>query len=403
MAWKGKCPVGERRQLIELVRSGVPVVEVAAMFGVSRKTAHKWLRRADELGEQGLVDQSRARHHIERFDGPAADALLRLRRKHPFWGPRKLLDALEMQQPELILPAASTAGELLKRAGLVTPRPKRPPRAVPVYKVGDTQPQAPNDRWTVDFKGEFRLLNGMLCFPLTLRDAVSRKLLDAYGLPDTRGTGVLVRYEWAFREYGLPWEIHSDTGKPFGSHGLARLSRLAVYVLKLGIRPVFSRPGKPQDNGGHERMHRDLKAETVRPPAADLKAQQRRFDAFRECFNEERPHEALNGRTPDSVWKPSPRLYPRKVSDPEYPAHWETRRANDQGHILWRGEHFVVSAALVKQLIGLEPIDDGVWRVHFAALAVGTLDERIARRKVLGLRPNAAAQLPPTEAAAWRH
>jgi transposase InsO family protein len=400
MAWKGKCPVGERQQLVELVRRGVPVVEVAAMFGVARKTAHKWIGRADALGELGLQDQSRARHRVERFEGPAVDSLLVLRRKHPTWGPRKLLDCLKLQQPGLSLPAASTAGELLKRSGLVTPRVSRAPRSVATYQVGETQPKHPNDRWTVDFKGEFRLGNGVLCYPLTLRDAVSRKLFDIYGLPSTRGVGVKARYERAFREYGLPLEMHSDTGKPFGSHGLARLSWLTVYLLKLGIRPVFSRPGKPQDNGGHERMHRDLKAETARPPAGNMAGQQKRLNRFRNCFNAERPHEALQGNTPDSAWRPSPRRYPSQLSDPEDPAHWEVRRATEQGRILWKSQHVVVTSALAHQRVGLEPIDDGVWRVHFAVLAIGILDERIARRKVLGLRPNAAAQLPPTEAAA---
>jgi transposase InsO family protein len=400
MAWKAVCPVGERQQLVELVRGGVAVVEVAAMFGVSRKTAHKWLGRADRLGDEGLRDLSRARHHIERFEGPAADALLTLRRKRPSWGPRKLLDALKAQRPTLALPAVSTAGELLKRAGLVAPRQRRAPPGRAPYQVGETQPTKPNDRWTVDFKGEFRLGNGTLCFPLTLRDFISRKVLDIYALPTTRGVDVRRRYEWAFREYGMPDEMGSDTGKPFASHGLARLSWLTVYLLKLGIRPVFSRPGKPQDNGGHERMHRDLKAETTRPPAKNMNAQQHLFDDFRDCFNCERPHEALEGSTPESCWSESPRQYPSKIEEPQYPAHWETRMAGDQGHIRWRSQHIVVTAALRHQRIGLEPIDDGVWRVHFAALAIGLFDERSSPRKVLGLRPNAAAQLPPTEATA---
>lgn len=399
MAWKGKCPVGERLQLVELVRCGVKVVEVAAMFGVSRKTAHKWLSRAEQEGLRALNDRSRARHHIERFEGPATEALLKLRREHPTWGARKLLDALRNQQPRLKLPAASTASDLLRRAGLITQRPARSPRGRPSYRPGDTEPQAPNDRWTVDFKGEFRLGDGSLCFPLTLRDAVSRKLLDVHGLTDTRGTGVLKRYEWAFREYGLPLELHSDTGQPFGSKGLARLSWLSVYLLKLGIRPVFSRPGKPQDNGGHERMHRDLKAETTRPPAEHLRAQQKRFDSFCECFNEERPHEALGGRPPDSVWVHSSRPYPPRLGDPHYPAHWEVRRTMSNGGFMWKHAQVYVTSALAYERVGLEPIDDGVWRVHFAAQPLGIFDERLARRKVLGLQPNATIQLIPAEAA----
>jgi transposase InsO family protein len=398
MAWKGKCPVGERRQMIELVRSGVPVVEAAEMFGVTRKTAHKWLRRAEAQGLGGLADRSRARHHVERFEGPAADAVVRLRRKHPTWGPRKLLQVLGRQQPELSLPAASTAGDLLKRAGLVSPRARRGTPGVPPYRLTETQPQRPNDRWTVDFKGEFRLLNGALCWPLTLRDAVSRKLLDIFGMPSTSGTTVLKRYERAFREYGLPLELHSDLGQPFSSHGLARLSWLSVYLLKLGIRPIFSRPGKPQDNGGHERMHRDLKAETVFPPAADPRAQQRRFDDFRTCFNEERPHDALKGRTPDSVWRPSSRSYPSKLKEPKYLPHWETRRVTENGQMIWKGEGIYVTSALAHETVGLEPVEDGVWRVHFAMLALGYFDERSIRRKVLGPQLYSATDLTPTEA-----
>jgi transposase InsO family protein len=393
------CPVGERSQLVALVRAGVSVVEAAAMFDVSRKTAHKWLERADLLGEEGLRDLSRARHHVERFEGPAADALVALRRKRPTWGPRKLLDALKAQKPTLEWPAVSTAGELLKRAGLVAPRPRRAPRGISPYQVGETQPTKPNDRWTVDFKGEFRLGDGTLCFPFTLRDAISRMLLDIFALPTIRGVDVRQRYELAFREYGMPVEIGSDTGKPFGSHGLARLSWLNVYLLKLGIRPVFSRPGKPQDNGGHERMHRDLKSETTRPPAKNMSAQQRRFDNFRDCFNCERPHEALKGGTPESRWTASPRPFPSKIEDPQYPAHWEVRRANDHGRILWKSNEVVVTLALRHQRVALEPIDDGIWRVHFAALAVGLFNERISPRKVLGLRPQEAAQLAPTQPA----
>jgi transposase InsO family protein len=399
MAWKGTCPVGERQQLVQLVREGIAVVDVAAMFGVSRKTAYKWLERADRQGDEGLGDLSRARHHIERFEGPAIEMLLALRRKHPNWGARKLLEILERRNPRLELPAASTAGELLKRAGLVSPRRKRAPRGVAPYQVGRTQPVEPNDRWTVDFKGEFRLGDGALCFPLTLRDAVSRKMLDIHALRSTRGDAVKLRYEWAFREYGLPLEMHSDTGKPFGSPGLARLSRLNVYLLKLGIRPVFSRPGKPQDNGGHERMHRDLKAETTRPAAHSMSAQQRRFESFKRCFNDERPHEALAGEVPAAIWTPSLRQYPSKLREPEYPAHWETRRANQHGHILWKSERVVVTSALRGERVGIEPVDDGLWRVHFAALCLGVLNEHTSPRKVLGVRPNAAAQLPPTEKA----
>jgi putative transposase len=388
MAWKGKCAVGERRQMVELVRAGMEVTEVAAMFGVARKTAHKWLNRSLALGEAGLVDLPRAREHVERFDGPAVALIVAARRAHPTWGPRKILDQLEARHPRLALPAVSTAGELLKRMGLVVARQRRPPQGVAAYQVGATRPKHPNDRWTTDFKGNFLTLNGSRCFPFTLRDAVSRKVLDIRAFSGERGVNVRSCYERAFREHGLPNEIHSDNGKPFASHGLARLSWVMVYLLKLGIRPVFSRPGKPQDNGGHERMHRDLKAETAWPPAKTMRGQQKRFDTFRRIFNEERPHEALDGATPDSHWTPSPRTYPSSIGEPEYPAHWEQRQVGQHGRIFWRGGKVNVTTALCGERVGLEPLSDGQWRIHFASLAIGVLDERLNPKKVLGLRPN---------------
>jgi putative transposase len=394
MAWKGTCAVGERIQLVELVRNrDVPVAEAARVFGVSRKTAHKWLARADAFGlENGLRDASRARHRQEQFEGPAVELLLELRRQHPTWGPRTLLYSVARKEPNLVLPAASTLGDILRRQGLVAPRKRKARPGTSPYLPGDSTPLEPNDRWTIDFKGQFRLLNGELCYPLTLRDAVSRAVLRIDAFECTRGGLVLPVLTTAFEEHGLPLELHSDTGSPFASNGLARLSTVSVFALKLGIRPVFSRPGKPQDNGGHERMHRDLKAETTRPPSRTVAEQQHRFDAFRTVFNEDRPHHALAGETPMSRWKPSPRKMPSSIPEPSYPKHWETRRVDRSACLYWHSRPVMVTKALMGEPLGLEPIDDGLWRIHFASLAIALLDERGATPQVIGVNRIGNAQ-----------
>lgn len=391
MAWKGPCPVGERLQLVQLVSAGVSVTDAARLFGVSRRIAHKWLKRAEEDGsEKGLEDRSRARHAQQRFEGPAVSLLLELRRAHPRWGPEKLLTILEREHPGLEVPAISTAGEILKRAGLVQPRVRRSrEHSVPHLVGGLSPPVSPNDRWTADFKGQFRMQNGQVCYPFTLRDAVSRMLLDVRAFSSTRSELVIPAFQRAFIEYGMPLEVHSDTGSPFGSTGLARLSPVSVFLLKHGVHPVYSRPAKPQDNGGHERMHRDLKAETTRPPGLDSEDQQMKFDGFRHEFNEVRPHEALGGATPSSRFTKSARPCPVDPSALVYPKHWEQRVVDAAGDIHWHNERWNVTKALANEPIGLEPIDDGIWRVHFASMVIGQFNERSREHTIIGMnRPS---------------
>lgn len=387
MAWKGVCPVGERLQLVEMVRKQeISVAEAARIFGVSRKTAHKWLNRAEASGvESGLLDRSRARHTQTRFEGRALEALIDLRQAHPTWGPRTLIAALSTKQPRLAMPAASTLGDILKREGLVRSRRRSPRTGASPYQVGDTTPAKPNDRWTIDYKGHFKLRDGTPCHPLTIRDAFSRAVLCIDAFDAIRGTDVIRALEGLFQVNGLPDEMHSDTGAPFGGNGLARLSAVSVYLLKLGIRPVYSRPGNPQDNGAHERMHRDLKAETTRPPGQNLEEQQSRFDAFRGLYNEVRPHQALGGATPASVYSKSQRKRPSALDSPSYPGHFELRKVETGGLVTWKRHRLLISGALRRETIGLEPIDDGLWRIHFAQLAIGLLDERAGEPKVLGL------------------
>jgi transposase InsO family protein len=391
MQWRMEnCPVCKRRSVVELIHSGVAIAEAARQCGMSRTKANKWLARYDEGGQEALEDRSRARSDPGRFEGPLAERLVELRLKYS-WGPKKLLQYLS-RKGERDLPAASTVGGLLSRRGLVQPRKRR--RAHEPFQYAGPVPAEPNARWTMDFKGDFRLGDGALCLPFTLRDAASRKVLSIRAMTSTRAAPVQAELERTFGEHGLPEELQSDNGPPFASSGLCCLSKLSVWLLKLGVVPVLSRPGKPQDNGGHERMHRDLKAETTRPPALDACAQQRKFDAFRRRFNEERPHEALDGDVPEEHWVPSPRSFPRQVPQPEYPAWWETRRVcPSDGTFSWRNQPIDLSEALSGERIALEPVDDGLWRIHFHEFAVGLFDETGSRPIVTSL-PRVSGRLP---------
>lgn len=343
MAPESACRMGRKTILVELVRRGITVTEAALMAGMVRQVAQKWLKRVRKLGlEEGLKEQSRARKTQRRFEGPAIEELFELRRKHPRWGPKHLLAQIAETKPWLALPAASTLTELMRGAGLLSQR-RRQRKNKPVFH--QRQATAPNEVWTIDFKGQFRLRNGQMCYPLTLRDAFTRKVLRIVALPNTRHPAVIETLRSAFAEFGLPEMLHSDTGAPFGSTGFGRLSQISLFVMGLGIRQTFSRPGKPQDNGGHERLHLDLKYETAMPPAKSMARQQERFAAFIECFNKLRMHQALGMKTPDSQWRRSPRRLKKSSPCTKYDASWETRRIDNTGKMAWRSASVFIGVA----------------------------------------------------------
>ena len=376
MPWAETSAVQERIRFVKDYQSGLyPMTELCARFGVSRQTGYKWLDRYLEQGAAGLEERSRAPHHCpHRMSLAAARALVATRRRHPTWGPRKLLAWLAHRHPELELPSAGRTGALLARQGLVKPRKRRRRRwehpGRPSFPV-----HAPNDLWTADFKGEFRLGNRDYCYPLTVADQHTRYLLGIQSMDATDGYGVRGRFERWFREAGLPQAIQTDNGSPFASRGIHGLSQLSVWWIELGIQPVRIEPRHPEQNGAHERMHRTLKAETSRPPAPNQRAQQRRFDRFRTIYNEERPHEALGQKPPASRWRPSPRPYPERVPVPDYPERFEVRWVSDAGTFCWKSPMFI-GAALSGKRIGLEEIDDGIWSVYFHRVLLGRFDER---------------------------
>ena len=379
MPWSETTAMDQRLQFVADMRRGTDEITVLCRrYGISRKTGYKWLARYEAQGATGLLERSHRPHRCpHQTDPEAVEALCELRRRHPTWGPKKLLAVLARRHPTLTLPAPSTAAALLKRAGLVTV-PRR--RRTPGHPGRHTAPMdAPNAVWTADFKGEFRMRNGTYCYPLTVADGCSRYLLACRALSSTATPGAHGVFVRLFQEYGLPERIRSDNGVPFASIALGRLSRLSVWWVRLGILPDLIEPSSPSQNGRHERMHRTLKAEATRPPEAHARAQQRRFDTFRAEYNEERPHESLGQETPASCYTASPRPYPDRLPPLEYPAHFEVRRVSGNGGIRWHNRWVNVSHVLTGEYVGFEEVDDGLWNVSFGPLVLGRLHERELR------------------------
>jgi transposase InsO family protein len=359
------------------------MTDLCRTYGVSRKTAYKWCRRFEAEGRGGLADRSRRPQTVSTLVTPAiCAAVLDARRRHPDWGARKIRRWLSDGDPHRRWPARSTIHEVCQTAGLVRVVRRRIPALV-------TRPHrlrpadAPNAVWTVDFKGHFRLGLGARCYPLTLRDLASRFTLRCDALEGERTAATRERFERAFTTYGLPACIRSDNGKPFAGPGLARLSVLNVWWLRLGIAVEQIALGRPDQNGSHEQFHRVLKARTARPPAATFAGQQRRFDRFRKEYNEERPHEALADDVPAAHYRPSPRAYPSRLPALEYPGHWDPRRVRAGGIVSWGNAPVFLSEALTGELVAFEEVDDGVWTVHFGTIPLARWHARERRLRAL--------------------
>ncbi len=379
MPWKETCAVDQRMRFVVACETEEDtMVELCRGYGISRKTGYKWLGRYLKEGAEGLTDRSRIPKCCPQAVGAEVEAaVVAARGAHPTWGPKKLRVFLEREHPGTAWPARSTMAEILKRHGLVVPRKRR--RRTPPQEVPFGSCDGPNAIWCADFKGWFRTGDGRRCDPLTVSDAYSRYLLRCQTLRKTTVGLVRPLMEAAFREYGLPGAIRTDNGPPFASRGVAGLSVLSVWWIKLGIVPERIEPGKPQQNGRHERMHLTLKAETASPPERSLRAQQRRFDVFRLEYNEVRPHEALEMDTPASWYAPSARGYPSRLADPAYPSGWSCRRVCDRGEFRWQVTKVFLGRALDGELVGLEPLGGRYWRVWFDRMALGVLQTGRAR------------------------
>lgn len=355
------------------------VSELCTSFGISRTLGYRYIARYLLQGVAGLQEQSRAPRRVwNRTSKEVEEAIVEWRRKRPRLGPLKLQEKLRKRQRAGKLPGVSTIALILKRYGLVKKRRRvRRIREVhPIFKA-----KAPNEIWSVDFKGEFRMGNMRYCYPLTVMDAYSRYVLAVVGMHRPTFEGTKAVFQALFRKHGLPKQIHSDNGEPFASAvSLSRLTRLAVWFMDLGIEPVYSDPGHPEHNGSHERMHEELKAEATRPPGYSLGPQQRKLDAFRRDYNEERPHQALGQRKPKEFYNNSPRRLPRKIVKWSYPEGMSVKYVCRNGALRWGGSKWVVvSTTLIEKYVGLQEMAKGKWRVYYRDKLLGYLDERTLR------------------------
>jgi transposase InsO family protein len=379
----------QKQRFVSLAGSGhFTMTELCKEFGITRKTGHKWVARYAESGLKGLEERSRAPKSVTCRTSTEVERLICAeRRLHPTWGAKKIHDRLIVKHGVENPPVISTVGEVLKRHGMVKERRRRGA----VFKVERgslTAPERCNHVLGVDFKGWFCTRDGERFDPLTVTDLHSRYLMRAEGLPQATTRWTMGAFRSMFRRYGIPDIIRVDNGAPFASSGPGGLSKLSVWWIGLGIEVEFSRPGCPQDNGSHERMHRTMKAECCTPPSANGWAQQQRMDRWRKEFNEERPHEALGMRLPANVYQPSARRLDERIKPKLYELGVETRRVNVAGFIGLNGGNCYVGESFGGVDVAIERDEEsGILQVRYANVKLGQLDESPTAR----LRPPAYA------------
>jgi len=363
----------ERLRFVARLLEGEAMTDLCREFGISRKTGYKIFDRYKECGLEALNDRSRRPvHYANRLPAQIESLIVSLKNKKPTWGARKIHEMLVRRlDGDVRVPARSTIHAVLDRHGLVKRmgRPRRRATGTPLSAGA-----APNELWCADFKGEFKLGNGRYCYPLTVTDHASRFLLLCEALESTREDLAITAFERLFRERGLPHAIRSDNGVPFASpNALFNLSRLSVWWLRLGIDIERIKPGRPQQNGRHERMHLTLKREATRPPGMNCLQQQACFDAFVEEFNTERPHEALAMKCPAELYTPSTHLY-HGLPDLDYPLHDRDVLVTACGRICMHRKRINISTVFAGQRLGIKEVDDGIWLVSFMSYDLGYID-----------------------------
>ena len=381
MPWK-ECHVSEERlRFVARLLDGEKMARVCAEFGISRKTGYKIFDRYKDCGLRGLTDRSRRPYrHANRLPLAVEQWIVRLKKDYPMWGAPKIRERLRRQCPDVQCPAISTVHAVLDRHGLVTRRRRGRPH---LQGTGLSRPSQPNDLWCADYKGEFMLADRRYCYPLTVTDFASRYLLLCEALSTTKETLAFTVFERLFQERGLPRAIRTDNGAPFGSAGaLYGLSKLAVWWLRLGIQIERIRPGHPEQNGRHERMHLTLKREATKPAVGNLLQQQARFDAFVTQFNRERPHQALRMQTPADVYVPSDRPYVGLLPL-SYPWHDWTTTVTHCGRICRHNRKINLSQVFAGQLVGVRQETDRIWLVSFMHYDLGYFDDETCRLEPL--------------------
>jgi transposase InsO family protein len=391
MPWQAITSMEEITRFVLLARSDrFTITDLCEQFGISRKTGHKHLERFAVEGLKGLRPRSHRAHTFpQRTDATVEALVLGERRLHRTWGPKKLQRVLEVKHGIEAPPACSTIGEILRRQGLSVRRRRRS-GVYPSADHGLTEPTQPNHVWTVDFKGCFLLGDGQRCDPLTVTDLYSHFVIGLRAQPNQQFLGTLHSFRGLMRQVGQPEIIRVDHGSPFASIGLGRLSSLSVWWIEQGIEVEFTRPASPQDNGSHERMHRDLKAEATQPPSANARAQQRRFERWQYTFNHERPHEALDQQVPADFYQPSERRLNEHDKPLVYPPDYEVKTISTSGFLAHEGHNYHVGEIYASKRVGLHRNDRSQTELHFANVHLGNLRFDPAER----FRPTASIAPP---------
>jgi len=386
--WRESSPMSERLEFIQACLDRTEhIIRICDRFGISEKTGQKWLKRFKEGGFTALDDRSHApRNHKGRITAEVRERLIALKKKYPLYGPETLRAWLDLHEPRkdgLKWPAPSSIGELLRREGLVR-RKRRRNVAIECDRSSErSKALSPNDVWTADFKGEFRLRRGYgeYCYPLTVLDLSTHYLLACKALPSVSVDPVKAVFERLFRDYGLPRVMRTDNGVPFAQpNALGKLGKLSFWWIRLGIRPELITPGKPQENGAHERFHRTLKAAATIPSEKDLRAQQKRFDCYLHEYNMERPHSSLERKTPAQVYERTSRTYPEKLPALVYPETAEVRLVDSGGSFKWKSRNHFLSKNLGGQYIGVIEDDEAdLVTISYGSLELGVLDPELNR------------------------
>lgn len=377
MPWKVSNAMDERMKFVRRILAGETMSAVCAEFDISRKTGHKIYNRFLEQGKAGLFDQSRRPRRLAKLlDTGLSNVFVQLKKDKPHWGAPKLRELFIKKYPTIKPPAISTIHALLGRNGLVNCRKKRNKyRACGTYL---SIPQNPNDLWCTDFKGQFPLGNKSLCYPLTITDFVSRHIFEIDAMEKISEDETIAVFTEVFKEFGLPVAMRSDNGVPFSSRSIFGLSKLSVWWLRLGIKLERIKPGNPQQNGRHERMHKTLKQETTKPPAPHILSQQNKFDRFKEEFNSERPHEGLSMKTPSQVYKKSERIFPELLPEIKYPTADNIIRVTKCGSLYTPNskKRMFIGMPLAGQNLGIRQLEQGLWTIEFMEYELGYFDDQ---------------------------
>jgi transposase InsO family protein len=380
MPWKECAKVDEKIKFVARLLDGEQMSSLCQEFGISRKTGYKIFERYKHSGLEGLNDRSRRPHrYANQLPFQLEKEILKVKKEKPSWGAPKIREKILRQYPDVKPPAISTIHTVLDKYGLVIRKKRRRYKAQGTHLSYGKQP---NELWCADYKGEFQLGNKQYCYPLTITDFNSRYLLACEGLPTTKEMYAITIFERVFKEFGLPDAIRTDNGVPFSSQALFGLSKLSVWWLRLGISIERIKPGNPQENGRHERMHLTLKKETTKPAGENFLQQQEKFDCFIEEYNNDRPHQALQMKYPGEIYIPSTKVY-RGLPDVEYPFHDKTITVTHCGRVCLNGKKVNLTSVLGGQNVGIKEVDDDIWLVSFMEYDLGYFDEQTCKLEPL--------------------